>query len=225
MKSLKLKMLTAAITLTAISASAQEEKPEQKKWNFGFHLGSDQYFASKPKPNPHNYKLENTYSYKAGIFAERNLNEKESILIGLNYNFYRLRSFDQYKDYYPLHSASINWFADLDLQYKRNIGNNFRYFAGINIAFQRGHSNYAGGELGREDIFRTEGKATDFNLGLNTGIKYVLNPKSKFKIEPYAMIGINAFKKDKEESVFYPNIQQENSLSNFQTRFGVNFKF
>ena len=56
MKNLKLKMLTAVITLTAISVSAQEEKPEQKKWNFGFHLGSDQYFASKPKPNPHNYK-------------------------------------------------------------------------------------------------------------------------------------------------------------------------
>jgi len=39
------------------------------------------------------------------------------------------------------------------------------------------------------------------------------------------MIGLNAFKKDKEESIFYPNIRQENSLSNFQTRFGVNFKF
>lgn len=44
---------------------------------FGFHLGSDQYFASKPKPNTHNYKLENTYSYKAGIFAERNLMKKK----------------------------------------------------------------------------------------------------------------------------------------------------
>ena len=225
MKNLKLKMLTAAITLTAISVSAQEEKPEQKKWNFGFHLGSDQYFASKPKPNPHNYKLENTNSYKLGVFTERNLNEKESILIGFNYNLYWLKSHAQYKGYYPSYGSSMNWFADLDLQYNRNIGNNFKYFAGANISFQRGHSNYAGGELVREDSFRTEGKATDFNLGLNTGIKYVLNPKSKFKIEPYAMIGINAFKKDKEESVFYPNIQQENSLSNFQTRFGVNFKF
>lgn len=225
MKNLKLKILTTVIALTAISASAQEEKPSQKKWNYGFHFGSDQYFASKPKPNSHNYKLQNTHSYKAGIFAERNLNEKEAILIGLNYNFYRLRSFDQYKDYYPSQAASINWFADLDLQYNRNIGANFRYFAGVNVSFQRGHSNYAGGELGREDIFRTEGKATDFNLGLNTGIKYVLNPKSRFKIEPYVMIGVNAFKKDKEESVFYPTIKQENSLSNFQTRFGVNFKF
>lgn len=225
MKNLKLKMLTAVITLTTVSALAQEEKPEQKKWNFGFHLGSDQYFASKPKPNSHNYKLENTNSYKLGVFTERNLNEKESLLIGFNYNFYRLRSFSQYKNYYPSSASSMNWFADLDLQYNRNIGNNFRYFAGANISFQRGHSNYAGGELGREDMFSTEGKATDFNLGLNTGIKYVLNPKSKFKIEPYAMIGINAFKKDKEECVFYPNIQQENSLSNFQTRFGVNFKF
>ena len=164
-------------------------------------------------------------SYKLGVFTERNLNEKESILIGFNYNLYWLKSHAQYKGYYPSYGSSMNWFADLDLQYNRNIGNNFRYFAGVNIAFQRGHSNYAGGELVREDSFRTEGKATDFNLGLNTGIKYVLNPKSKFKIEPYAMIGINAFKKDKEESVFYPNIQQENSLGNFQTRFGVNFKF
>src|SRR5690606_26706419 len=225
MKNLKLKMLTAAITLTAMSASAQEEKPEQKKWNFGFHLGSDQYFASKPKPNPHSYKLENSNSYKAGIFAERNLNEKESLLIGFNYNFYWLKSYTQYKDYYPSGSSSMNSFADVDLQYNRDIGNNFRYLSGVNIAFQAGHSNYAGGELGREDMFRTEGKATDFNLGLNTGIKYVMNPKSKFKIEPYIMIGVNVFKKDKEESVFYPNIKQENSLSNFQTRFGVNFKF
>lgn len=220
MKQVKNVILFASILGTVSISQAQE-----KKWNYGFHLGSDQYFASKPKPNNHHYKLENTQSYKAGVFAERNLNEKESILIGLNYNFYRLRSFNQYKDYSPLQASSINWFADLDLQYNRKIGANFKYFVGTNIAFQRGHSNYAGGELGREDIFKTEGKATDFNVGLNTGLKYTINPNSKFKIEPYVSVGVNAFKKDKEESVFYPNIKQENSLSNFQTRFGVNFKF
>lgn len=220
MKQVKNVILFASILGTVSVSQAQE-----KKWNYGFHLGSDQYFASKPKPNDHHYKLENTQSYKAGIFAERNLNEKESILIGLNYNFYWLKSNSQYKDYYPSSSSNMNTFADLDLQYNRKIGANFKYFVGTNIAFQRGHSNYAGGELGREDIFKTEGKATDFNVGLNTGLKYTINPKSNFKIEPYVSVGVNAFKKDKEESVFYPNIKQENSLSNFQTRFGVNFKF
>lgn len=214
-------------TLTIISMTALTciTYAQEKKWNYGFHLGSDQYFASKAKPNNFNYKLENTSSYKAGVFAEKNLNEKEAILIGFNYNFYWLKSFIQYKDYHPSSNSNMNTFADLDLQYNRNIGSNFRYFAGANISFQRGHSNYAGGELGREDAFRTEGKATDFNLGLNTGIKYVLNPKSKFKIEPYISVGANIFKKDKEEAIFYPNIKQENSLNNFQTRFGVNFKF
>lgn len=220
MKQLKKVVFLASAVCVSSLSTAQE-----KKWNYGFHLGSDQYFASKPKPNAHNYKLEDTRSYKAGIFLERNLNEKESILLGFNYNFYWLKSYSQYKDYYGGTGSSMNTFADLDIQYNRNIGSNFRYFVGANISFQRGHSNYAGGQLGREDSFFLEGKATDFNLGLNTGIKYVLNPKSKFKIEPYAMIGINAFKKDKEEAVFYPNIKQENALGNFQTRFGVNFKF
>lgn len=217
--------LTRILLGTTFMLTATQSEAQEKKWDFGIHLGSDQYFASKYKPNPHNYKLENTNSYKAGIFAERNLNEKSSVLIGLNYNFYYLKSSAQYKDYLRSDGSTLENFVDLDLQYNRNIGSNFRYFAGLNVAFQAGHSNYAGGELGREDMFRTEGKATDFNFGLNTGLKYTINPSSKFKIEPYVMIGMNAFKKDKEESVFYPNIKQENSLSNFQTRFGVNFKF
>src|SRR5690606_15047263 len=115
---------------------------QEKIWNFGFHFASDQYFASNYNANPHNYTLENTNSYKAGIFAERNLNEKESLLIGFNYNFYWLKSYTQYKDYYPSGSSSMNSFADVDLQYNRDIGSNFRYFSGVNIAFQAGHSNY-----------------------------------------------------------------------------------
>lgn len=221
MKKIKLILFGITFIFAGIQTQAQE-----KKWNFGFHLGSDQYFASKPKPNPHNYKLGNTNSYKAGIFAERNLNERDAVLIGFNYNLYWLKSYDhQYENSYFSYSSSMESFADLDLQYNRNIGGNFRYFAGLNVAFQRGHSNYAGGELGKEDSYRTEGKATDFNFGLNTGLKYTLNPNSKLKIEPFVMIGVNAFKKDKEEAVFYPNIKQENSLGNFQTRFGVNFRF
>lgn len=218
----KIKQLTLLSTalLTSTTFFAQE-----KKWNYGFHFGSDQYFASKAKANPFNYKLENTHSYKMGIFAERNLNEKESVLIGLNYNLYYLESSEQYQDYMLSGSKTLENFLDLDLQYNRNIGRNFRYFGGLNVAFQPGHSNYA--TLGSTtEYYRAEGNATDFNIGLNTGLKYTINPKSKFKIEPYVMIGVNLFKKDKEEIQFYPsNTVQQNSLSNFYTRFGVNFRF
>jgi len=77
MKKFNINAPICALLLIPVSLYAQEDQAMDKKWNFGFHLGSDQYFASKPKPNTHNYKLENTYSYKAGIFAERNLMKKK----------------------------------------------------------------------------------------------------------------------------------------------------
>lgn len=222
MKNLKLKMLTAAITLTAISASAQEEKPEQKKWNFGFHLGSDQFYTGKVPSNPLNYQLDNTHSYKMGILAERNLNEKSSVTLGLNYNLYFQKHSTHYGIYGKSGGRTLSNYFDLDIQYNRYLVKNLNYFVGTNVSFQSGHSNYQSGGNG----FRANGKATDFNVGLNTGLKYTLNPKSKFKVEPYVMMGVNAFSKEKEEVIFTPSNQtQQHTLSNFYTRFGVNFKF
>lgn len=227
MKNLKLKMLTAVITLTAISASAQEEEPEQKKWNFGFHLGSDQFYTGKAPSNPFNYQLDNTHSYKMGILAERNLNEKSSVTLGLNYNLYFQEHSTQYAGYGRFGGRTLDNYFDLDIQYNRYLVKNLNYFVGTNVSFQRGHSNYGGGGGFNNGIgYSVEGKATDFNVGLNTGLKYTLNPKSKFKIEPYVMIGVNAFSKEKEEVIFTPSNQtQQHTLSNFYTRFGVNFKF
>lgn len=227
MKNLKLKMLTAVITLTVISASAQEEKPEKKKWHFGFHLGSDQFYTGKAPSNPLNYQLDNTHSYKMGVLAERNLNEKSSITLGLNYNLYYQKHSTHYGIYGKSGGRTLDNYFDLEIQYNRHLVNNLKYFVGTNISFQRGHSNYGGGggsdtELG----YSVQGKATDFNVGLNTGLKCVLNPKSKFKVEPYVMMGVNAFGKEKEEVIFTPSNQtQQHTLSNFYTRFGVNFKF
>lgn len=222
MKNLKLKMLTAAITLTAISASAQEEKPEQKKWNFGFHLGSDQFYTGKAPSNSLNYQLDNTHSYKMGILAERNLNEKSSVTLGLNYNLYFQEFSTNYGNFGRSGGRTLSNYFDLDIQYNRYLVKNLNYFVGTNVSFQSGHSNYQSGGNG----FRANGKATDFNVGLNTGLKYTLNPKSKFKVEPYVMMGINAFSKEKEEVIFTPSNQtQQHTLSNFYTRFGVNFKF
>lgn len=220
MKNLNLKMLTIALT-TIVSASAQEKK-EDKKWNFGFHLGSDQFYTGKAPSNPLNYKLDNTHSYKMGLLAERNLNERSSLTLGLNYNLYFQEYSTQYESYGRSGGRVLDNYFDLDLQYNRYLVKNLNYFVGTNISFQSGHNNSRGGGNG----FATNGKATDFNVGLNTGLKYTINPSSKFKVEPYIMLGVNAFSKDKEEVIFTPSNQtQQHSLSNFHTRFGVNFKF
>lgn len=162
-----------------------------------------------------------------GILAERNLNEKSSVTLGLNYNLYFQEHSTHYGNFGRSGGRTLDNYFDLDIQYNRYLVKNLNYFVGTNISFQRGHSKYGGG--GGSDVgfgYSVQGKATDFNVGLNTGLKYTLNPKSKFKVEPYIMVGVNAFSKEKEEVIFTPSNQtQQHTLSNFYTRFGVNFKF
>ena len=190
-------------------------------------MGSDQFYTGKAPSNPFNYQLDNTHSYKMGILAERNLNEKSSVTLGLNYNLYYQKSSTQYNGFGRFRGRTLDNYFDLDIQYNRYLVKNLNYFVGTNVSFQSGHSNYGGGGESNNEIgFSVQGKATDFNVGLNTGLKYTLNPKSKFKVEPYVMMGVNAFSKEKEEVIFTPSNQtQEHTLSNFYTRFGVNFKF
>lgn len=195
---------------------------QEKKWNFGFHLGSDQFYTGKAPSNPLNYKLDNTHSYKMGILAERTLNEKSSLTLGINYNLYFQEYSTQYESYGRSGGRSLDNYFDLDLQYNRYLIKNLNYFVGTNASFQSGHRNFQNGG----NNFRANGKASDFNIGLNTGLKYTINSESRFKIEPYIMLGVNAFDKDKEEVIFTPNNQtQQHTLSNFYTRFGINFKF
>src|SRR5690606_37706152 len=189
--------LTQIVLCTTVLACCSVANAQEKKWNFGFHLGSDQFYTGKAPSNPLNYQLDNTHSYKMGILAERNINAKSSLTLGLNYNLYFQEFSTKYESFGRSGGRTLDNYFDLDIQYNRHLVKNLNYFVGTNVSFQQGHSNYA--TLGGDDTqlgYRNEGKATDFNVGLNTGLKYTLNPKSKFKVEPYIMMGVNMFNKD-----------------------------
>lgn len=199
----------------------------QKKYNFGLSFGSEQFYGKSKGYSPMDYKLKNENTYKVGFFVERNLQNNDQILIGFNYNYY-WNYFDYMNGEVPWYYAMSNTFYDLDIHYNHLITNSFKVFLGVNISYYRFHDKYYGTTtLNDGTLYATRiNDVTDFNVALNTGVKYEINPKSKIKFEPFVLIGATAFKRDNFK-VDYPTegVSSNHYYKHIYTRFGLNIKY
>lgn len=199
----------------------------QKKYNFGLSVGSEQFYGKDKGYSPMHYSINNSYNYKVGFFVERNLKNNDEILVGFNYNYYW--NYFQYLNGNEVWKPGIsNTFYDMDIHYNHLLTNRFKVFLGTNVSFYRFHDKYFG-EWYLEDrsVYATEvNDVTDFNVALNTGIKYEINPKSKIKFEHFVLIGATLFKRDNFK-VDYPTegVSSNHFYKHIYTRFGLNIKY
>src|SRR5690606_13606173 len=199
----------------------------QKKYNFGLSVGSEQFYSKNKGYSPMDYNLKNSYNYKIGFFIEKNLKNNDEILIGINYNRY-WNNFNERilsEDIWIFRMA--NSFYDLDIHYNHLLTQRFKVFLGTNVSFYHFHDKYAGeGYVDDELYYDERNDVTDFNVALNTGVKYEINPKSKIKFEPFVLIGATLFKRDNFE-VDYPTegTSSNHYYKHIYTRFGLNIKY
>lgn len=199
----------------------------QKKYNFGLSFGSEQFYAANNGTSPILYDLNNDYSYKLGVFVERSLNNNDEILLGFNYNYYwnnftYLNGSDLWTD------GMSNTFYDLDIHYNHLLTNRFKLFFGVSLIYYRFHDKYFGQwSLLDGTVYANEIKdVTDFNVALNSGLKYEINPKSKIKVEPFILLGFTAFKRDNYRVAYIvENVSSNHYYKHIYTRFGLNIKY
>lgn len=199
----------------------------QKKYNFGLSLGSEQFYSKNKGNSPIEYNLQNNQSYKIGFFVERRLKNNNEILVGFNYNYYWNYYTERFMSDETWQYGVSNTFYDLDIQYNHLLTNRFKVFVGLNISYYHFHDKYAGYGFVEDQLYYSEkNNVTDFNIALNTGIKYVINPKSKIKFEPFVLIGANAFRRDNFE-IEYPieGVSSSHFYKRIYTRFGLNIKY
>lgn len=199
----------------------------QKKYNFGISIGSEQFYSKNTGYSPESNTLKNAYSNKIGVFVEKKLKNKGEILVGFNYNYY-WSDFDYMIGSEPWYSNSSNTFYDMDVHYNYLFTNSFKLFLGTNIIFYRFHDKYYGVTTLEDDtIYATEvNDVTDFNVALNMGVKYEINPKSKIKVEPFVLIGATCFRRDNFKDYYYSeNVSSNHFYKNIYTRFGLNVKY
>lgn len=167
----------------------------QKKYNFGLSVGSDQFYSKNKGYSPMDYNLKNSYNYKIGFFIEKNLKNNDEILIGINYNRYWNNFNERFlsEDIWIFRMA--NSFYDLDIHYNHLLMQRFKIFLGTNVSFYHFHDKYAGeGYVDDELYYEERNDVTDFNVALNTGVKYEINPNSTIKFEPFVLIGATLLK-------------------------------
>jgi len=199
----------------------------QKKYNFGLSVGSEQFYSKNNGYSPTEYNLQNNHSYKVGFFVEKNLKNNDEILIGFNYNYYWNYFSERFINSETWENGISNTFYDLDVHYNHLITNSFKVFLGTNLSYYRSHDKYAGvGYIDEELYFSEKNDVTDFNVALNTGVKYEINPKSKIKFEPFVLIGATLFKRDNFK-VDYPTegVSSNHYYKYIYTRFGINIKY
>lgn len=199
----------------------------QKKYNFGLTAGSEQFYESNKGNSPMKYELKNARSTKFGIFVEKNLKNNDEILIGLNYSSY-------WNDFTYLNGTDIwvsgmkNTLYDIDIHYNHLITKRVKVFFGSNVSFYRFHDKYEGNwYLDNGVLYARElNDVTDFNVAFNTGVKYVINPSSKIKLEPFVLIGATLFRRDNFK-VDYPTeeVASNHYYKHIYTRFGLNIKY
>src|SRR5690606_9379789 len=131
---------------------------------------------------------------KLGFFIKKRINEKYSYNLSLNYHYY----LENYKfmdrvvnsdDRYPFEMAvGRNSFLDLNFLIRYRIYNNsFTHKGGFISYHYNGHTIFTSTNPVTEELafkLKKSGRE-DFNGGLNLGLSYELNPKSKFIVEPF----------------------------------------
>ena len=198
----------------------------QKKYNFGLSVGSEQFYSKNKGASPTNYNLLNNHSYKIGFFVEKNLKNNDEILVGFNYNHYWNYTEEDFMNEKWLYGIG-NTFYDLDIHYNHLLTERFKVFLGTNVSFHRFHDKYFGVYYKNDVLYSTEiNDVTDFNLALNTGVKYEINPKSKIKFEPFVLTGTTFFRRDNFK-LDYPTegVSSNHYYKSVYTRFGLNIKY
>lgn len=199
----------------------------QKKYNFGLTAGSEQFYDANKGNSPMKYDLKNARSTKFGVFVEKKLKNNDEILVGLNYSSY-------WNDFTYLNGTDIwvsgmnNTFYDIDIHYNHLITKRVKVFLGSNVSFYRFHDKYEGNWYLNNGVLyaRELNDVTDFNVALNSGVKYVINPNSKIKFEPFVLIGATLFKRDNFK-VVYPTegVSSNHYYKHIYTRLGLNIKY
>lgn len=221
------KIITSLLLLCFIAGYSQN------KLNYGLILGADRFLGVN-ETNPEGFELTNRTIPKLGFFIEKRINEKYSYNLSLNYHYY----LENYKfmdrvvdsdDRYPFEMAvGPNSFLDLNFLIRYRIYNNLFTHGGGFISYHyNGHTILTSTNPVTEELafkLKKSGRE-DINGGLNLGLSYELNPKSKFIVEPFAQATISGANREKFRlNSYIENTLTEHKYSRLYFSFGAKFK-
>ena len=221
------KIITSLLLLCFIAGYSQN------KLNYGLILGADRFLGIN-ETNPEGFELTNRTIPKLGFFIEKRINEKYSYNLSLNYHYY----LENYKfmdrvvnsdDRYPFEMAvGPNSFLDLNFLIRYRIYNNLFTHGGGFISYHyNGHTIFTSTNPVTEELafkLKKSGRE-DFNGGLNLGLSYELNPKSKFIVEPFLNANFTVTNREKFKlNSYMGNTETYHKYGRVYFSFGSKFK-
>lgn len=221
------KITTSLLLLVSLIVNAQQ------KLNYGLILGADRFLGVN-EDNPEGFELTDQTIPKIGFFVEKSINEKYSYNISLNYHTF----LENYKfmdrvvgsnQRYPSEVAiGRHSYIDFNYSLKYKVKGSLYSYGGIFASY---HNN-SHGELksinpqtGDLDFKLKKVAREDINGGINLGLSYELNSRSKFVVEPFVHANFTVTNREK----FRLNSYEENTLTEHKYKrlyfsFGTKFK-
>ena len=221
------KILTSLLLFSSVIVNAQS------KLNYGLILGTDRFLGVN-ETNPEGFELTNQTIPKMGFFVEKKVNDKYSYNLSFTYHTF----LENYKymnrvvgsdERYPFELAvGRHVYYDLNLSLRYRITNKFYTYSGVFVSY---HNNSHGEMTSTNPVtgeltFKLKKVAReDINGGLNLGVSYELNPKSKFIVEPFAHANFSVTNREKFRlNSYIENTLTEHKYSRLYFSFGAKFK-
>lgn len=205
----------------------------QNKLNYGLILGADRFLGVN-EANPEYFELKSQTIPKIGFFVEKAINKTYSYNISLTYQYFlenykymnRVVGSDERNSFEM--AAGPNQYFDLNFSLRYNlIPDLFAYGGGFLSYHYNGHgiltsSNPVDGSLAF--MLKTVGRE-HINGGLNLGLSYELNAKSKFIVEPFVHTTFSITNREKFRlNSYIENHVSEHKYSRLYFSFGAKIK-
>lgn len=205
----------------------------QGKLNYGLILGAERFLGFN-ETNPEGFELTSLTIPNMGLFIEKKMSEKYSYNLSFTYH----RFYDNYKymnrvvgkdERFPFEmSVGPNKYLDLNFNLRYNIYNNLFIYGGAFFSYHyNGHTvlTSINPETNEPAFLLKKNGREDINGGINLGVSYELNPKSKFIIEPFAHTNFSVTNREKYSlNSYVENTFTEHKYNRLYFSFGVKFK-
>lgn len=205
----------------------------QNKFNYGLILGADRFIGINEN-NPEGFELTNRTIPKIGFFVEKKMNEKYSYNISLTYhnfleNYKFMNRVVDSDERYPFEMAvGRHSYLDFNFNLRYKLVDNLFSYGGMFLSY---HNNSHGeltsmNPVTQEYAFKLKKVGReDINGGLNLGLSYELNPKSKFIVEPFVHANFSVTNREKFRlNSYMGNTLTEHKYGRMYFSFGAKFK-
>jgi len=205
----------------------------QDKLNYGLILGADRFLGVN-ETNPEGFELKSQTIPKIGFFLEKTINEKYSYNVSFTYQYflenykYMNRVVDSDERHLFEMAEGPNIYYDLNFSVRYKFINNFFAYGGVFLTYHDNtHNTMISVNPVTKDLtfrFKKNGRE-DINGGLNLGLSYELNPKSKIIVEPFAHANFTVTNREKYKlNSYIDNTETEHKYGRVYFTFGAKFK-